>query len=126
TRHAREYPLALITPANHYFLNSTFANVRRQRERAGAATVVIHPNDASARDISTGDEVRIASERGSFVAIADVNDSVRPGVVASTKGRWPSDSKDGTTVNATVSDLDSDMGAGALYHDNRVRIDKVS
>jgi anaerobic selenocysteine-containing dehydrogenase len=125
TMHAREYPLALITPANHYFLNSIFANVPRQRQRAGAATVVIHPYDASPGDISTGDEVRVASERGSFFAIADVNDSVRPGVVASTKGRWPGDSKDGATINATVADHYSDMGSGALYHDNRVRIDKV-
>jgi anaerobic selenocysteine-containing dehydrogenase len=125
TMHAREYPLALITPANHYFLNSMFANVPRQRQRAGAPAVVIHPYDASPRDIATGDEVRVASERGSFFAIADVNDSVRPGVVASTKGRWPCHSKDGATINATVADHHSDMGTGALYHDNRVRIDKV-
>lgn len=125
TAHARKYPLALITPANHYFLNSMFANVRRQRQRAGAPTVLIHPRDASSRDISTGDEVRVANERGSFLAIADVNDSVRPGVVASTKGRWPSDAKDGATINATVADHDADMGAGALYHDNCVRIEKA-
>lgn len=125
SRHARDYPLALITPANHYFLNSIFANVPRQRQRAGPSTVVIHPCDASPRGISTGDEVSVASERGSFFAIADVNDSVRPGVVASTKGRWPGDSKNGATINATVADDNSDMGSGALYHDNRVRVDKV-
>jgi anaerobic selenocysteine-containing dehydrogenase len=125
TTHAREYPLALITPANHYFLNSTFANVPRQRQRAGASTVFIHPDDASPREIHTGEEVRVANERGSFLAIANVNDSVRPGVVASTKGRWPCDSKEGATINATVADHDSDMGAGALYHDNRVRVGKV-
>jgi len=28
-------------------------------------------------------------------------------------------------VNATIDDCDSDMGSGALYHDNRVRVDKV-
>jgi anaerobic selenocysteine-containing dehydrogenase len=125
TTHAREYPLALITPANHYFLNSIFANVPRQRQRAGAATVFIHPCDASLQDIRSGDEVCVANERGSFLAIADVSDIVRRGVVASTKGRWPCDSKDGGTINATVADNDADMGAGALYHDNRVRVDKV-
>jgi hypothetical protein len=46
-------------------------------------------------------------------------------VVASTKGRWLGSSKEGRTINATVDDRDSDMGAGALYHDNRVRVDKV-
>ena len=123
---AREYPLALITPANHYFLNSVFANTTRQQQRAGAATLLIHPNDAGPRCIATGDEVRIANARGAFFAVADVSDRVRPGVVASAKGRWPGFSKGGATINATVDACDSDMGRGAIYHDNRVRVDKVS
>ena len=121
---AREYPLALVTPADHYFLNSIFANVPRQRRRSGAATLVIHPDDAAPRRITTGDEVRVANARGSFFAVADVSARVRPGVVASTKGRWPGDSKQGATVNATVDERDSDMGGGAVYHDNRVRVDR--
>jgi anaerobic selenocysteine-containing dehydrogenase len=121
---ARDYPLALVTPANHFFLNSLFANVARQQRRAGAATLVIHPDDAAPRGIATGDEVRIANARGSFLAIADVSDRVRPGVVASPKGRWPGHAKEGTNVNATVDERDSDMGGGAVYHDNRVRVDK--
>ena len=121
---AREYPLALVTPADHYFLNSIFANVPRQRRRSGAATLAIHPDDAAPRCIATGDEVRVANARGSFFALADVSARVRPGVVASTKGRWPGDSKQGATVNATVDERDSDMGGGAVYHDNRVRVDR--
>ena len=122
---AHEYPLALITPANHYFLNSIFANIPRQQQRAGVPTLVIHPDDAESRQIAGGDEVRVANARGSFFAVADVSDRVRPGVVASSKGRWPRDFKQGATVNATVDDRDSDMGGGAVYHDNRVRVDKV-
>ena len=78
------------------------------------------------RRIAAGDEVRVANARGSFFAVAEVSDRVRPGVVASTKGRWPRDSKEGATVNATVDERDSDMGGGAVYHDNRVRVDKTS
>jgi anaerobic selenocysteine-containing dehydrogenase len=70
--------------------------------------------------------VRVANARGSFFAVADVSDRVRPGVVASTKGRWPGDSKQGTTINATVDERDSDMGGGAVYHDNRVEIGPAS
>jgi len=121
---AREYPLALVTPANHYFLNSIFANVARQQRRAGAATLVIHPDDAAPLGIGAGDEVRVGNARGSFFAVAEVSDRVRRGVVASTKGRWPGNSKQGATVNATVDERDSDMGGGAVYHDNRVRVDK--
>jgi len=121
---AREYPLALVTPADHYFLNSIFANVPKQQRRSGVATLLIHPDDAVPRQIATGDEVRVSNARGSFFAVADVSDRIRPGVVASTKGRWPGASKRGTTINATVDERDSDMGGGAVYHDNRVRVDK--
>jgi anaerobic selenocysteine-containing dehydrogenase len=122
---ARQYPLALLTPAGHYFLNSIFANVPRQQRRSGVATLLIHPDDAAARQIAAGDEVRVANARGAFLAIADVSDRIRPGVVASTKGRWPGFSKEGATINRTVEERDSDMGAGAVFHDNRVRVDRT-
>jgi anaerobic selenocysteine-containing dehydrogenase len=123
---AREYPLALVTPANHFFLNSIFANVSRQQQRSGVATLLIHPDDAAPRGIAGGDEVRVGNARGSFLAVADVSDRIRPGVVASTKGRWPGHSKEGSTINATVDERDSDMGPGAVFHDNRVRVDRSS
>jgi hypothetical protein len=44
-------------------------------------------------------------------------------VVASRKGRLLGSSKEGKTIHAAVDDRD--MGAGALYHDNRIRVDKV-
>jgi anaerobic selenocysteine-containing dehydrogenase len=122
---ASEYPLALVTPADHYFLNSIFGNVAKQQRRSGAATLLIHPDDAAPRHIAAGDEVRVSNARGSFFAVADVSDRIRPGVVASTKGRWPGCSKKGATVNSTVDERDSDMGGGAVYHDNRVRVDRV-
>jgi anaerobic selenocysteine-containing dehydrogenase len=122
---ARAYPLALITPAEHYFLNSIFANVPRQQHRAGPPMLLIHPADAAPRRIGAGDAVRVSNARGAFVAVASVSDRIRPGVVASPKGRWPRDAKDGATVNATVDERDSDMGGGAVYHDNRVRVDRI-
>lgn len=120
---ARDYPLALIAPANHYFLNSIFANVAHQQRRAGPPTLLIHPDDAASRGIAAGDEVRVGNARGAFFAIAEVTDRVRPGVVASTKGRWPVDARGGSTLNATIDERDSDMGGGAVYHDNRVQVD---
>jgi anaerobic selenocysteine-containing dehydrogenase len=123
---ANEYPLALVTPADHYFLNSIFGNVSRQQRRSGPPMLLIHPDDAAPRGIAAGDDVRVANARGAFFAIADVSDQVRAGVVASPKGRWPRDAKLGATVNATVDERDSDMGGGAVYHDNRVQVEKAT
>lgn len=119
---ARAYPFALVTPADHYFLNSTFAGVPRQQRRSGRATLLIHPDDATPLGIAGGDRVRVANARGAFEAVADLTDRVRPGVVVSTKGRWPDG---GSTVNAVVAERDSDMGGGAVFHDTRVQVVRV-
>ncbi|MGD9903534.1 MAG: molybdopterin-dependent oxidoreductase [Vicinamibacterales bacterium] len=116
---ARDYPFALVSPADHFFLNSTFAAVPRQQRRSGPATLVIHPDDAGPLGIADGAAVRIENARGAFVATAVVSETVRRGVVASTKGRWPGG---GATPNATVAERDADMGGGAVFHDNRVRV----
>ena len=119
---AREYPFALVTPADHYFLNSIFANVAKQQRRSGTATLQIHPDDAAPLGIAAGDPVTVGNARGTFLAVAELTDRVRPGVVASTKGRWPGA---GANVNATVAERDSDMGGGAVFHDNRVRVERA-
>jgi anaerobic selenocysteine-containing dehydrogenase len=121
---ADQYPLALIAAANHYFLNSVFANVSAQRKHAGPPVLCIHPADAASRRLATGDAVRVFNGRGAFIAVAEITERVRPGVVASTKGRWPRHTDGNATVNATVDERCSDMGGGAVYHDNRVEVEK--
>jgi anaerobic selenocysteine-containing dehydrogenase len=119
---AGRYPLALIAGADHYFLNSLFANVTGQMRRSGPPVIRIHPEEATARGLETGHEARVFNDRGAFVALVEVTDRVRRGVVASTKGRWPRFVDGRATVNATVDERDSDMGGGAVFHDNRVEI----
>ena len=122
---AARYPLALIAGADHYFLNSLFANVAGQMKRSGSPTIRIHPDDATARGLEAGYEARVFNDRGAFVARVEVTDRVRRGVVASTKGRWPRFVKGAATVNATVDERDADMGGGAVFHDNRVEIERL-
>ena len=121
---AERYPLALIAGADHYFLNSLFANIPGPMKRSGPPVIRIHPDDARGRGLETGHEARVFNDRGAFVARVEVTDRVRRGVVASTKGRWPGSVKGGSTVNATVDERDSDMGGGAVFHDNRVEVER--
>jgi anaerobic selenocysteine-containing dehydrogenase len=121
---ARRYPLALIAPASHHFLNSIFANKPALRDKQGPLRIALHPNDATARGLYAGDEARIYNERGAFYAEIEVTEGVRPGVIASSKGYWPKLLSEGANANATVNERDSDMGGGAVFHDNRVEVEK--
>ena len=47
-------------------------------------------------------------------------------MIASTKGHWLKNVRGGANVNATVEERDSDMGHGAIYHDNRVEVEGVT
>lgn len=117
--------LMLISAAPHHFLNTTFGNNPELRRRAGEPHVTVHPADAAARGITDGTRVRVSNDRGAFEAVAEVSDRVRPGVAAAPKGHWAK-FHGGANVNATVAERDSDLGGGAVFHDNRVEIAPVS
>ena len=51
---AERFPLALITPKTHLFLNSTFPNQRRQHSAQPEPFVVLHPDDARTRGLADG------------------------------------------------------------------------
>ncbi|MGH9901846.1 MAG: molybdopterin-dependent oxidoreductase, partial [Pyrinomonadaceae bacterium] len=61
---AERYPLALISPAAHAFVNSSFANLPKQLRQEKRPFIEIHPTDAAARRIEDGDTVRAFNGRG--------------------------------------------------------------
>jgi anaerobic selenocysteine-containing dehydrogenase len=83
---AARFPLNIISPKSHAFLNSCYANLPRQRRIAGEPRLTIHPADAAKRGVVEGSLVRIFNDRGSFKALAYVNDAVRPGVIVAPMG----------------------------------------
>jgi anaerobic selenocysteine-containing dehydrogenase len=122
---ARRYPLALIAPASHYFLNAMFVNVPELAQRQGGPTIELHPADAQSRGLRDGDPARVYNDRGEFRARVIVSDRVTRGVAAGIKGFWPKLVAGAANANATVAERDSDMGGGAVYHDNRVEIERA-
>ena len=61
---------------------------------AGRAAIVLHPADAEARGLREGNVARF----------------------------WPKRAAGAANANATVAERDSDMGGGAVFHDNRVEV----
>jgi anaerobic selenocysteine-containing dehydrogenase len=125
-RRAAAYPLVLITPASHYFLNSMFGNVRTLGKKAGPPRIWLHPTDAARRQLEEGVRACVFNDRGEFQAIVTITDVVQPGVAVSPKGYWPKLTPSGTNANATVDERDADMGQGAVYHDTRVDVRAVT
>ncbi|MEV4399063.1 molybdopterin oxidoreductase family protein [Nonomuraea sp. NPDC049607] len=116
------YPLTLVTPASHTFLNTIFANNPELRRRAKEPAVLVNPADAAARGLTSGQRVRVHNDGGEFLADVEISDRVAPGVVATPKGRWPKLSPGGANANAVVAERDADMGKGPAFHDNLVEV----
>jgi anaerobic selenocysteine-containing dehydrogenase len=119
---AERYPLALITPKTHLFLNSTFANQDRQRSAQPHPVVVINPADAGRRAIGDGGRVRVFNDRGSFGCVARVSDDAPAGVVVAPMGWWNADHGDGVGAQATTSQALTELGAAPTFNDNRVEV----
>jgi anaerobic selenocysteine-containing dehydrogenase len=126
TRLAEQYPLLLLATASQHFLNSIFVNKPDLAAKVGEPTVVLHPADANARELDPGAKARVYNDRGAFEARVEVSDRVREGVVSTTKGHWPRMLSGGSNMNATVDERDADLGGGAVFHDNRVEVERIS
>ena len=119
---AARYPLNLISSPAHQFLNSTFVNIEPLRRAAREPELLVHPRDAEPRGIADGARVVVHNDRGSFVATAHVADDVREGTVWAPSVWWTRYSRDGRNANDTTSQLETDMGGGPVFYDNRVEL----
>lgn len=117
-----QYPLAMMSPKSHAFLNSTYANLPRQHANEGEQKVILHPVDAQARGISSNDVVRVFNARGSFDAVARVGDKTVPGVVIAPMGHWVADSRAQATPAALNPTAFADLGCAPSFSDNRVEV----
>jgi len=79
--------LQLLTPKSHFFMNTTFANMPRQRAAMKRPTLDLHPDDAGARGVADGSQVILRNARGELRAWAHLTDTLHPGVAA-LAGKW--------------------------------------
>lgn len=118
---AEKYPLNIVSPKSHGFLNSCYANMEDKIKGQGEQFVLISAADAEARGIGNGDPVRVFNDRGAFEGDAKVTDDVDPGVVVATLGYWRQLTKG--TVNIVSSAEFADMGHAPSFSDNLVQVE---
>jgi anaerobic selenocysteine-containing dehydrogenase len=122
---AARFPLALLTPKTHLFLNSTFPNQERQHSAQPQPVVFVHPDDAAARGLEEGARVRVFNDRGEFVLPVEVSDDARPGVVVAPMGWWSDDYEGGVGSQATTSQRLTKIGNAPTFNDNRVQVERA-
>jgi anaerobic selenocysteine-containing dehydrogenase len=122
---ARRFPLAFLSPPARNFLNSSFANLPTFIAEEKTPRLDIHPDDARARAIATGDRLRIRNDRGSFTATARVTDRARSGVVVAPSVWWKKLSPDGANANAVTSQALTDLGRAATFYDCLVEVERL-
>lgn len=123
---AEKYPLNIISPKSHGFLNSCYANEPHKIRGQGEQFVMISPTDAAKRNIREGDPVRVSNARGNFEGVARVTDDVNPGIVVATLGYWRSLNRSDGSVNSISSDAWSGLGRAPTYSDNLVEVTRVN
>ena len=119
---AKRYPLSIVSPKPHAFLNTQYGNEERQRGRQGEQKILIHPTDARQRNIGNGTVVRVFNDRGAFEGLAELSDDLMPGLVMANVGYWPSLNRSGTSVNSISSDKHCTFGQAGSYSDNLVEV----
>lgn len=122
---ASQYPLAMISPPQRNFLNTTFVNVQSLRDTEGEPHLELHADDAAARGIVEGDRVRAWNARGEMLAQARVTDRPRKGLVVALSIWWKKLASDGKNANELTHQRLTDMGRAPAFYDVLVQVEKV-
>ncbi len=119
---AARYPLNMLSPKSHAFLNSSYGNLPSQLSRAGRQKVLLNPADAASRGIAAGERVDVFNERGVFAAVAEVTADTMAGVVVAPMGYWGNAEAGAPTVNAINPVAYADYGNAPTFSDTLVEV----
>jgi anaerobic selenocysteine-containing dehydrogenase len=112
-----QYPLTLISPASERTISSTLAELPRPDVK-----LRMHPDDANARGLEEGDEIRVFNGLGEVHCALSVSPAIRPGIVSLPKGLWRRSTLNGYTATSLAPDTLTDIGGGACFNDARVQV----
>ena len=122
---AQRFPLAMISPPQRHFLNTSFVNVKSLRDTEGEPHLEMHPEDACTRQINDGDKVRAFNRRGEMQLKIRVTDAARPGLVVAPSIWWKKLAPDHKNANELTSQRLTDMGRAPTFYDVLVQVEKI-
>lgn len=122
---AQRFPLAMISPPQRHFLNTSFVNVKSLRDTEGEPHLEMHPEDAKARRLADGDKVRAFNQRGEMQLKIRVTDAARSGLVVAPSIWWKKLAPDHKNANELTSQRLTDMGRAPTFYDVLVQVEKL-
>ena len=123
---SKAFPLRLVTPPAHHFLNTTYGNLEKlTRLEGGEPVVMVHPEDASRYGLSDGQSARISSVQGSITRKTRVTAAASQGVVIVEGTWWAGSAPDGQGINTLTSQRLTDLGGGSTFHNTPVRLEAL-
>lgn len=114
----------LLTPKAHAILNSSFANMPRQRREQGRPTLTINAADARARGLIENPEVLVKNHQAVIRAWLHVTEDIRPGVVA-LPGKWWSVPPETGAVGNLLTPSSWSPGGQPAFNDMFVEVTAV-
>jgi anaerobic selenocysteine-containing dehydrogenase len=117
------YPLIFITPNSASRIHSQFGNLEVIKNSVPSQGLSLSLYDANSRGISMGDRIKVYNALGEIYSQALVSDRIPRGVAVLPNGIWLNEGGGG---NHLISGIETDMGYGSAFHDNRVEVEKIS
>jgi len=114
--------LQMLTPKAHYFLNSSFANMERQRRAEGPPTLEMNGEDAAQRGLSDGQRIVIRNEQGALNTGLKVTPQIRAGTV-SLAGKWWSHPEETAAVGNMLTPAVWSPSGQPAYNDTFVEVE---
>ena len=114
----------MISPPARNFLNSTFVNVKSLRAIEEEPVLEIAAEDAAARGIASGDEVRVFNDRGEYRCAARDASARGPAWSTAWACWWRKFGRDGfrTNVNELTHQHLTDLGRAPSFYDCLVEV----
>jgi anaerobic selenocysteine-containing dehydrogenase len=122
SQHEDKFPLILISPNTGSRIHSQFGNLKIIKETTPEPCIRISPDDASKRGLREGQKIRVFNQKGELLSRVSISNRVLSGLAVFPNGIWFSE---GGGVNKLIAGVETDIGFGAAFHDNRVEIEGV-
>ena len=115
--------LYFITSNTGSRIHSQFGNLKIIKRHVPEPAVGISPADAEARNISSGQKIRVYNQSGEiFSLLQEFQTGCRQELLFF---QMVSGLNEGGGGNHLIAGSETDMGYGAAFHDNRVEVERI-